>query len=232
MQDREATDLSFRCEQKQIPPFHENVLHRRDQRFAMRDKFEIGIQQCEGRSTQDVTTGVNAILSECLTLARLRLWRTNQCNIVSEGIDGGLGVLKSITGTSPTGAVCVNCILSCNENFPSFAVQSHASQTTSRIFQNPRRLTLSSPCDDKSQDPTRRRDVKYRDSATLCLQARYGLLRLENNPLPRPAIVNQITPDDRHGAVGKSHRDLRKVLDNCKGRYLYSRSALPCNSSP
>jgi hypothetical protein len=142
----------------------------------MRNELEIGIQQCECRSTQDVTSGVNTILPKCLTLAGLRPWWTNQCNIISEGIDGSLGTLESVARTSTTGTVCVNCILSRDENIPSFTIQSHTTQTTPRVLQNPRRLTLSPPCDDQCQDSICCRDVKCRYGTTLGLQAGDRLL--------------------------------------------------------
>jgi hypothetical protein len=96
-------------------------------------------------------------------------------------------------------------------------VRCHATQTTSRIIQNPRRLTLSPPRDNQREKSARRRDIQNGDSSLLRFKARNRLFRLEDNALARAAVVNQVAADNRHRSIRETNGHLREIVDSREG---------------
>lgn len=186
----------------------------------MRNKFKIGIKQCECRCAKNSVSRANAILAQRVAPVRPCLWWADQGHVVTERFDRRLRALESIAGPTASRSIRIHRVLSSNENISRLVIRRHATQPTSGIIQYARRLTLSAPRDNQREDPACRRDVQHSNRSFLRFEARNRLLGLENNALTRAAVVNQVTSDNRHRPVRESNRHLREIVDSGKCRNL------------
>lgn len=186
----------------------------------MRNKFKIGIKQCECRCAKNSVSRANAILAQRVAPVRPCLWWADQGHVVTERFDRRLRALESIAGPTASRSIRIHRVLSSNENISRLMIRRHATQPTSGIIQYARRLTLSAPRDNQREDPACRRDVQHSNRSFLRFEARNRLLGLENNALTRAAVVNQVTTDNRHRPVRESNRHLREIVDSGKCRNL------------
>lgn len=104
-------------------------------------------------------------------------------------------------------------VFPCDQDVACFLIKGHAVDCTACIFQYARRLTLASTSNCKREDPVRRGDKECGNGMTMLdFQSGDRLLRLKDNTLSSPSIIDKIAPNDSNRTVREADGNLGQIF--------------------